>query len=302
MIKKSQLIGNLLFALVAMIWGTAFAFQRVGMDRIEPITFVASRMTLSAIAVGLVALLQKDGKPSKASTRDTVLGGLGCGFFLTFASISQQMGIVHTTAGKAGFITALYVLIVPVISFVIFKKRYSWIVWVAVLFGVVGMYLLCMTEGFSLSHGDALVCVCAVLFSGHILCCDHFGERGNPIRMSAIQLLVASCVSWIIALLTESPSMDKILSAVVPILYCGILSGGVGYTLQIVAQRYTEAAVASLLMSFESVFAVIAGALILHERMTAREMVGCIVMFAAIVIVQIPMARKKAEPELDEPK
>ena len=294
-----RMLGNLLLTLTALIWGTAFVGQRAGMDSIEPITFCASRMWLSAAAVGLVAWLT--GRGEKALTagaraernRNTLLGGLGCGFFLATATIFQQMGLVTTSAGKAGFITAMYMLLVPIIGFVLFRQKNTWLVWLAVLIGVVGMYLLCITEGFSLTTGDALVCACAALFSGHILCCDHFAPRANPVRMSAIQFLVAAVISTVAAFIAEQPSWDKVASAAVPILYCGLMSGGVGYTLQIVAQRWTDPTVASLLMSLEAVFAALAGALILGERMTSRELIGCAVMFLAIVLVQIPLPNRK---------
>ena len=294
----SRMLGNLLLTLTALIWGTAFVGQRAGMDSIEPITFCASRMWLSAAAVGLVAWLT--GRREKTLTdearaernRNTLLGGLGCGFFLATATIFQQMGLVTTSAGKAGFITAMYMLLVPIIGFVLLKQRNTWLVWLAVLIGVAGMYLLCITEGFSLTTGDALVCACALLFSGHILCCDHFAPRANPVHMSAIQFLVAAVISTVAAFISEQPSWDKVVSAAVPILYCGLMSGGVGYTLQIVAQRWTDPTVASLLMSLEAVFAALAGAVILGERMTSRELIGCAVMFLAIILVQIPLPRK----------
>ena len=237
--NNKRVLGNALLMLTAMIWGTAFVFQRVGMEDIEPITFNASRMALAAVAVGAVSLLPM------ASEKETA------------ASIFQQMGIVYTTAGKAGFITAMYMLLVPVIGFLFLGKRNSWIVWLAVLMGVVGMYLLCMTESLHLGRGDTLVCICAVLFSGHILCCDHFVKFGNPIRISAIQFASCTVISSIAALILEQPSWAKIVSAAIPILYCGLISGGLGYTLQIIAQKYTDPAVASLLMSLESVFAVL---------------------------------------------
>jgi drug/metabolite transporter (DMT)-like permease len=150
-----------------------------------------------------------------------------------------------------------------------------------------------MTEGFRLTKGDALVCACAVVFSGHILCADHFAPRGDPVRISAIQFLVVSLVSLVLALLFEKPSWAALRAAAVPILYCGIMSGGVGYTLQMVAQRYTDPTVASLLMSLESVFAVLGGALLLHERMSGRELLGCVIMFIAIILVQIPMPKRE---------
>lgn len=291
------MLGNALLILTAMIWGTAFVFQRVGMERIEPITFNAARMALAAAAVGIVSAAPTRREAGRLSAlnkeeirkyrRNTVFGGICCGTFLAAASIFQQMGIVYTTAGKAGFITAMYMLLVPVINFLLFKKRNSWIVWLAVLIGVAGMYLLCMDGSFSLTRGDTLVCICALLFSGHILCCDHFVKLGNPIRISAIQFASCTVISAVAALILEQPDLGKILSAAIPILYCGLISGGLGYTLQIIAQKFTDPAIASLLMSLESVFAVIAGALILGEQMSTRELWGCVIMFAAIVLVQI---------------
>ena len=188
----------------------------------------------------------------------------------------------------------MYMLLVPIISFVFFRKKNTWLVWLAVLIGVCGMYLLCMTEGFHLTRGDTLVCVCAFLFSGHILCCDYFASRGYPLGISAVQFLTCSLISGISALITEKPDWQQITAAAVPILYCGIMSGGVGYTLQLIAQKFTEPTIASLLMSLESVFAVTGGALLLHERMTPRELLGCVVMFAAIILVQMPAPRRKS--------
>ena len=295
-------LGNLLLTVTAIIWGTAFVFQRKGMESIEPATFNAARMALAAVATGFVAfvlwLRGRGEEPHEAEgtardrLRHTIIGGVCCGSVLAAASLFQQAGVVYTTAGKAGFITAMYMLLVPVIGFVFLKRRYTWLVWLSVLIGVAGMYLLCMTEGLSLSRGDALVCVCAVLFACHILCCDYFVRLGDPVRISAIQFLICSVISAIFAFATEEPSWAKVFSAATPILYCGIVSGGIGYTLQIVAQRHTEPAVASLLLSMESVFAVIAGALLLAERMSGRELAGCVVMFVAIVLVQVPLPQK----------
>ena len=296
-----KMLGNLLLTLTAMIWGTAFVGQRVGMESIEPFTFTAARMALAAVAVGVVSLIIDRKKPDsenrviereKQITRYTLIGGLCCGVFLTAGSLFQQVGVVYTSAGKAGFITAMYMLLVPVINFLFFKKRNSLRVWLAVLVGVAGMYLLCMTEGFSLAKGDTLVLICAFMFSGHILCCDYFAPRGKAITISAIQFAVTSLISAVFAFLFEEPSWAKVVSAMIPILYCGLISGGVGYTLKIVAQKYTDPTIASLLMSLESVFAVIAGALLLGERMSGRELLGCVVMFAAIVLVQIPEKKK----------
>ncbi len=294
---RRRLLGNGLLTLTALIWGTAFVAQRVGMDSIEPLTFTASRMALAAVAVGLLAVLmgkrQGAGTDAAQVNRNSLLGGLCCGFFLATATIFQQMGLVTTTAGKAGFITALYMLLVPIFGFVLFRRKNTWLVWLAVLIGVAGMYLLCVNEGFSLTRGDAMCCICAVLFSGHILCCDHFAPKADPIRMSAIQFAVAAVLSGIAAFIAEQPSWDKVASAAVPILYCGLMSGGVGYTLQIIAQCWTDPTIASLLMSLESVFALLGGAVLLGERLSGREMLGCAIMFLAIVLVQIPLPGKK---------
>ena len=291
--KNKSLLGSLLLILTAMIWGTAFVFQRVGMDSIEPITFNAARMALAAVAVGLLALPRVKSLPGAQARKSTLLGGLCCGGCLAAASICQQTGLVYTTAGKAGFITAMYMLLVPVIGFIFLKKKNGLPVWLAVGLGMVGMYLLCMTEGFRLTYGDALELLCALLFALHILCCDHFAPRTDPVCLSAVQFAAATLLSSLAALLLEQPTWDKLVSAAVPILFCGLLSGGLGYTLQIIAQRFTDPTVAALLMSLESVFAAIAGALLLHERLTVRETVGCAVMFAAIVLVQLPGAKRK---------
>lgn len=295
-----KMLGNLLLILTAMIWGTAFVGQRVGMESIEPFTFTAARMALAAIAVGTVAMLltgRRAGTAAAEATdaaymKNTLVGGVCCGVFLSAGSLFQQAGVVYTTAGKAGFITAMYMLLVPVINFLLFKKKNSLRVWLAVLIGVAGMYILCVKEGFSLTTGDTLVLICAFMFSGHILCCDHFAPRGDAIMISAIQFAVTSLISAAFALAFEEPSWAKIVSAAIPILYCGLISGGLGYTLQIVAQKFTDPTIASLLMSLESVFAVIAGALLLGERMSTQELVGCLVMFFAIILVQLPEKKK----------
>lgn len=298
--KNKKNLGNALLLLVSVIWGLAFVFQRVGMDSIEPITFGAARMTSAAVFVGAAALLfakrggeSEDGAQTKERRKNTVVGGIVCGLFLAAASTVQQIGLVYTTAGKAGFITAMYIIFVPVANLVIFRKRAGAKLWISVTLGILGMYLLCMSEGLSLGTGDALVFLCALIFSGHILACDRYAGGANPIALSAIQFITAGSVLTVLALILEAPTPEKIASAIVPILYCGIMSGGVGYTLQIVAQKYTDPTSASLIMSLESVFAAITGALILDERMSLSELFGCVIMFAAIILVQLPDKKEK---------
>ena len=293
-VQNKKMLGNVLLLITAMIWGMAFAFQRKGMEFIEPLTFTAVRMGIASVVIGITAMIlpnneaEMSQEEKRISRKNTITGGILCGIFLAAASISQQIGLVYTTAGKAGFITAMYMLLVPIINFVLFKKRSSPVVWVAVLTGVFGMYLLCMTDEFRLTQGDTLMIICAVMFSGQILCCDHYVQLGDPVRISAIQILTCSLISAAAAVILEEPTWEKISSAAVPILYCGIMSCGVGYTLQMVAQKFTDPTIASLLMSLESVFAVIGGAILLNEHLTSRELLGCAVMFAAIILVQLP--------------
>lgn len=299
--QKSKTFGNLILLVTSIIWGIAFVFQRSGMDSIEPITFNAARMTCGAIFVTLISFfLDTKRKVNRQSTdtkqpsriKSTILAGVICGVLLTAASTVQQIGLVHTSAGKAGFITAMYMLFVPIFNFLIFKEKGSAKIWIAIALGIAGMYLLCMNEGIAFTDGDLLILICALLFSGHILCCDKFAKNCDPVKISAIQFITASVLSSILALLTEVPSIDKVLSAAVPILYCGLISGGIGYTLQIVGQKYTDPSSASLLMSLESVFALIAGVLMLGEKMTPRELIGCAIMFIAIILVQLPNIKK----------
>jgi drug/metabolite transporter (DMT)-like permease len=296
--KKRKFIGNLLLLITAIIWGMSFVFQRSGMDYIEPITFNASRNVLAAILISALSAYmgKRDTKlhPDRSSDeltrrkRATIVGGISCGIMLSLACIFQQMGMVYTTAGKGGFITSLYMVIVPIFNFLLFRKKNPLIVWVAVLIGVVRLYLLCATDGLNLSRGDTLVVICAFLYAGHILCADRFVVDGDPIAISAIQFIVAAVICIIGAFIFEDPTWEKIVSAAVPILFCGLLSSSLGYTFQIVAQKMTDPTSASLLLSLESVFAVISGAILLGERMSGREILGCVVMFTAIILVQLP--------------
>ena len=209
------------------------------------------------------------------------------------ASNMQQLGIVHTTVGKSGFITALYVVIVPIMG-IFLRKKMPRIIWFCVALSVVGLYLLCMTgESFSLNYGDLLTLICAILFSVHILIIDYYSPQGDGVVISCIQFFTCGVLSAIVMLFAESPSVTNIFAAKWPILYAGVLSSGVAYTLQVVAQKNVNPTVASLILCLESVVSAIAGWLILHETLTARELLGCGLMFIAIVLAQVPIPERK---------
>ena len=228
----------------------------------------------------------------KADRKVLVTGGILCGICLFAASNFQQFGIRYTTVGKAGFITACYIVIVPVIG-IFLKKKCSRLIWLSVALALAGLYLLCITESFSIGKGDFLVFICAILFSLHILIIDHFSPLTDGVKMSCIQFFVCGILSGIAMLLTETPSLENILSAWLPILYAGVLSCGVAYTLQIVGQKGMNPTVASLILSLESCISVLAGWLILGQQLKGRELLGCLAMFAAIILAQIPEKNSK---------
>lgn len=290
---------SLLLFLTATIWGVAFVAQSVGMDYVGPFTFNAARNLIGGIVlIPCIALLEKinsrtEGKQAAENTikngkRTLLAGGISCGVLLFAASNLQQIGIQYTTVGKAGFITAMYIVLVPILG-IFFRKKAGLRIWIAVVMAAAGLYTLCMTDGcFSLQRGDFLVLLCALAFSVHILVIDYFAPKADGVKMSCIQFFVCALLSGIGMLLFEEPDMALILQAWVPILYAGVLSCGVAYTLQIVGQKGMNPAVASLILSLESVVSVVAGWLILGQSLSARELAGCGLMFAAIVLVQLP--------------
>ena len=287
---------NLMLVLTAFIWGVAFVAQSVGMDYVGPFTFISVRNFIATLVLlPCIRLLDKVNPSDKLSENDKnphggptlIIGGIVCGICLAVASAFQQIGISYTTVGKAGFITAMYIVIVPILGLFI-KKKVRVIAWISVAISVVGLYLLCMTESLSLSRGDLLVLICAFCFALHIMVIDYFSPRVDGIRMSCIQFLTCGIVCAVPALLTESPDIHSILAAWLPILYAGALSSAVGYTLQIVAQKNTDPVIASLLMSLESAFSLLAGWVLLNQRLSSREMCGCILMFVAIILSQLP--------------
>ena len=288
-----QVKKSLILLLTATIWGTAFVAQSVGMDYVEPFTFTFARSIVGGIVLIPVIWFFSRGQKRPILTKEELIGGICCGLALCAASNFQQIGIVHTTVGKAGFITALYVVIVPILG-IFLKKKASFIIWISVGLSVVGLYLLCMTgDSLRLAYGDFLVLVCALLFSVHIMIIDYFSPQGDGVRISCVQFFVCGIVSGIIMLFVEQSSVENIMAAKMPILYAGVLSSGVAYTLQIVGQKDMNPTVASLILCLESVVSALAGWVILHEALTTRELLGCLLMFAAIVLAQLPIKIKR---------
>ena len=304
--QKMPLKNSLCLLLAAAIWGIAFVAQSVGMEYVGPFTFNGVRSLIgaavlvpvifllnrskdaSATAVSQAAELPATGATSSAyKTRDLWIGGIACGIALFAASNFQQFGIKYTTVGKAGFITACYIVIVPIIGLFL-KKKCSPFIWAAVVMALIGLYLLCITDGFSIGLGDVLVLVCALLFSLHILVIDYFSPKADGVKLSCIQFLVCGILSMIPALVLEHPQISSILTAWLPILYAGIMSCGVAYTLQIVGQKNVNPTVASLILSLESCISVLAGWVILGQKLSAKELLGCVIMFAAIILAQLP--------------
>ncbi len=297
MINKRYL-GNGMLLLAAIIWGSAFVAQRDGMAYVGPFTFQAVRSFLGSLFLLPIIffsskLKKKNNTYKKSDVKGLIVGGILCGTALTVAACFQQIGIMYTTVGKAGFLTALYVIMVPIVS-IFFRKKVSPVIWGCVTLAVIGLYLLCMTESLRLSLGDTLVLICAVCFTAHIMLIDHFVLKIDGVKLACLQFFVSGILSSVLMFIFEEPDFSAILSAWLPIAYAGILSSGVAYTLQIVAQKYTQPTMASLIMSLESVFAVLT-ALILppHELLSLREVLGCVVMFTAIVLAQIPFEKSK---------
>ncbi|MDD5931611.1 MAG: DMT family transporter [Oscillospiraceae bacterium] len=291
--KVNRVRQNVLPVLAALIWGTAFVAQSIGADYVGPFTFNAARSIIAFFFLlglcGVLRLLEKKrGQAArKTSWKDLAVGGLCCGTALAVAANLQQKGIETTTSGKAGFITALYIVLVPIAGLLL-KKRVGKSVWAGVVLAVAGLYCLCITEEFSIASGDFYLLGCAVCFTVQIMSVDHFVQKVDGVELSCAQFFVASVISAAGMFLTETPTVEALQSCIWPILYVGIFSSGVAYTLQILAQKDSNPTVVTLLLSLESVFATVAGALIMHDRMTAREYFGCVLMLLAVVLAQLP--------------
>lgn len=309
--------GSIMLFTTAFIWGSAFVAQKAGMEYIGPFTYNGLRCLIGALVlvplILIINALQKKRNLEEVSAtrfseatqaavksdRKTLLtGGLACGTALFIGSSLQQIGLVYSTAGKAGFITALYIVLVPILGLFLGRKVRR-ILWLSVALATTGLYLLCIKEDFSIGKGDLLVIACALAFAVHILIIDHFSPKTDGIKLSCLQFLFTGLFSIPFMFLFETVDWSNIYDCRYPILYTAVMSCGVAYTLQILAQKDVEPAVASLIMSLESVFAVITGIIVLHEQISARELMGCIIMFAAIVLAQLPAKKGKSAETAD---
>lgn len=298
---KQQIKSSLILLLTATIWGVAFVAQSVGMEYIGPFTFNAIRCVLGELVLIPVILVLKKKKETGAENQEKEdkktlwAGGIACGVILCIASNLQQFGIMEASVGKSGFFTALYIVMIPVIGIFI-GKRPGIKLWFCVALAVVGMYLLCMKDGsFTIERADIMLLLCALAFSFHILVVDYFSPKVDGVKMSCIQFLVCGVLSAVGMLFTETPDIFNIQAAWLPLLYAGLLSCGVGYTLQIVGQKGINPVIASLIMSLESVISALAGWVILGQVLSPKEILGCVLMFVAIIITQIPIGNKKTD-------
>ena len=285
--KARKARGNFLLLLTAMIWGSSFVAQSAGADLLSHAFINGTRMLLGSLLLSPLAVYRMRRYVPASSRRTLVLGGACCGVLMFTGSYMQQTGIAYTTAGKAGFLTAIYVVLVPVLG-IFLKKKPRPILWVSVALACVGLYFLCFTDKtFSLAMGDAAMLGGAVMFALHIMVVDHFSPLVDGVCLSFVQFLTAGSLGMVVAFITEQPSFAALSAAAVPILYTGVFTMVVAYTLQIEAQKDTDPTVASLILCMESVFAVVFGWLILHETLSLREGVGSVFMFVAVLLAQL---------------
>ena len=321
-VKTHKLRNTFFLFLTAMIWGAAFVAQSVSMDYIGPFTFICLRSVIGGLFL-IPVIIVLDGIRRKSQNesanvvssentlhniemdiekeekqrlswknKQLIEGGIVCGILLFFANCFQQTGIQYTTVGKAGFITTFYIIIVPLIG-LFFKKYCGILTWIGVVIALAGLYFLCITQKLTIQRGDALILCCSVLYAGQILAIDHYNPFVDGVKMSCIQFLTGGVLGAVFMFLFENPSVAMILSAAGPILYTGIMSTGVGYTLQIVGQKGLNPTVAALILSLESVFSALSGYVFMHQVLTTRELIGCVLMFIAIVLAQLPDIRRK---------
>lgn len=294
---KTPIRGSLALLLATVIWGSAFISQSVGMDYIGPFTFQAIRCGLAVVTlIPAILLTELPSMGFRASLKlwlDPALlrSGLICGLALFVAASLQQIGIIYTSAGKAGFLTAMYIVLVPIFGIILGKKPGKSIIF-SVILSVIGLYLLSCTTETGIGLGDLTLIGCAIAFAVQILCVDRYAGRVSGLRLNCIQALVVTLLSLPIMLLGESPSVETIMPCTLPLLHAGVLSMGIAYSLQIYGQKHLSPAPAALIMSLESVFAALGGWLFLKESMTSEELIGCALVFSAVILSQVPKRQK----------
>ena len=291
---KNKLRGSLALSFATIIWGSAFIAQSVGMDYIGPITFQAARCGLGAIfLLPVIFIFDQDKKSYFKKWADPKLWKTGffCGCALFVAADLQQVGLVYTTAGKAGFITAMYIVLVPILGLA-FRKKPPVTIWFSVLLAVIGLYLLSCAGASAINIGDVLMLGCALGFAVQITLVDRLAGDLDGLRLNCIQALVCSLLSAVVMVFTETPTLSGLVACALPIGYAGILSMGVAYSLRIIGQKHLEPTPASLIMSMESVFAALCGWLFLNEQMSLTELCGCGLVFAAVILSQLPEKKK----------
>ncbi len=300
--RKNSIIGSVFLALAAIIWGSSFVAQTTGAEHVGPFTFIAMRSLLGSVALLPVILVmdtfkkktadENYKKMTRADFKYLLTGGAACGVVLFAASSLQQLGIDGGTApGMAAFITALYILLVPIFS-VFLGKKIRPVIWVCVAVSLIALYLLCVKEGGRVQGSDLYVLACAVCYAVHILVIDKVSPKLDGVRLSALQFFVAGVIALIPMLLTEEVTPEALRLAAPSIAYSGIMSSGIAYTLQILGQQKTEPTIATMIMSLESVFGVLTAMVVLSQVPTLREALGCVLMFAAIIVAQLPEKKK----------
>jgi drug/metabolite transporter (DMT)-like permease len=306
--QTKTLKSDLLLLLAAFFWGTTFVAQRLGMEHIGPMTYNALRFAVGALTLLPVILAFRASRnggagdhgaqpPSAVSLGDhprrrgryfLLCGGLLAGLALFGGASMQQIGLIYTTAGKAAFITSLYVVLVPIAGLLL-GQRCGWAIWMGAGLAVAGLYLLSITESFTIARGDLLVLIGAFFWTSHVLLIGYLARRANPLHIAALQFIACSILSLLAAVPFETITLPALRAAALSILYAGVFSAGVAFTLQVICQRTSPPAHAALVMSLETVFAVLSGYLILHERLTPRDLAGCAFMFAGLIVVQLPL-------------
>lgn len=303
--QRKSMGSSMMMLLTAFIFGIAFVAQSDGMNYVGGFTFVGCRYLLAgAVLIPVIAIFRrKDRNRLRAMSsqdyvaynRNSLVGGICCGFCLFVGTSLQQFGVAYTTVANAGFITSLYIVMVPLAGLIFLHKKVEKKIWIGVALALAGMYLLCIKEGFTVSKGDLLVLLCAAGFTLHILTIDYFAPKADGVLMSCIQFFTTGLLGCMAMFILEQPSWNGIFGAWISIVFAGVVSGGIGYTMQIVAQKNLDSAIASLIQSLESVFSLLAGWVLLGQKLSAKELSGCGLVLGAIILVQIPWGNQKRQ-------